>query len=84
MRLTLVALATCLILFPFASAAEPSDNTYAVGVAQIDITPSYAVRLSGFGGRRTRGETRLSRSIPAASVFQSAKPNALAIVPGFG
>src|SRR4051812_35259849 len=27
-----------------------------VGVAQIDVTPDYPIRLSGFGGRRTESE----------------------------
>jgi putative membrane-bound dehydrogenase-like protein len=38
------------------SAAENPADVYAVGVAQIDITPSYPVRLSGFGFRRTESE----------------------------
>src|SRR5437867_8381486 len=29
---------------------------YQVGVAKIDITPSYPIRLSGFGFRRTESE----------------------------
>ena len=35
-----------------ASAAEP----YVVGVAAVDITPAYPVRLNGFGFRRTESE----------------------------
>jgi putative membrane-bound dehydrogenase-like protein len=31
-------------------------DTYRAGVAQVDITPSYAVRLSGFASRRTESE----------------------------
>jgi putative membrane-bound dehydrogenase-like protein len=31
-------------------------NTYSVGVAQVDITPTYPVRLSGFGFRRSESE----------------------------
>src|SRR5713101_8504515 len=31
-------------------------QTYQVGVAKIDITPSYPIRLSGFGFRRTESE----------------------------
>src|SRR5438132_5663948 len=34
----------------------PPETVYQVGVAQIDITPSYSVRLSGFGFRRTESE----------------------------
>src|SRR5438270_13261656 len=33
-----------------------SAATYPVGVAAIDITPSYPVRLSGFGFRRQESE----------------------------
>src|SRR5437588_1827945 len=41
------------------SAAPPScpeETTYQAGVAQVDITPAYPVRLSGFGFRRTESE----------------------------
>ena len=41
------------------SAEIPGDldpRTYQVGVAQIDITPAYPVRLSGFGFRRIESE----------------------------
>jgi hypothetical protein len=34
----------------------PEETVYRVGVAQIDITPAYPVRLSGFGFRRTESE----------------------------
>ena len=37
------------------SGAE-SSATYSVGAAQVDITPDYPVRLSGFGFRRTESE----------------------------
>src|SRR5688572_19783669 len=36
--------------------AAPGQTTLPVGVAEIDITPEYPVRLSGFGGRRTESE----------------------------
>src|SRR5579871_367776 len=39
-----------------ARAAENSAEVYAVGVARIDITPAYPVRLSGFGFRRAESE----------------------------
>lgn len=32
------------------------DSTVPVGVARIDITPEYPIRLSGFGGRRAESE----------------------------
>ncbi|HEV3116295.1 MAG TPA: neutral/alkaline non-lysosomal ceramidase N-terminal domain-containing protein, partial [Gemmataceae bacterium] len=34
----------------------PPETAYQVGVAQIDITPAYPIRLSGFGFRRTESE----------------------------
>jgi putative membrane-bound dehydrogenase-like protein len=34
----------------------PPDTVYQVGVAAVDITPSYPIRLSGFGFRRTESE----------------------------
>lgn len=47
----------------------PSDDTYLVGLAQIDITPSYPVMLRGFGGRTT----------PATDVLHPVYAKALAI-----
>ena len=47
----------CCIFHPAArieAAEQPA--TYSVGVAQVDITPDYPVRLSGFGFRRTESE----------------------------
>ena len=36
--------------------AAEGHTVYSVGVAQIDVTPDYPVRLSGFGFRRTESE----------------------------
>jgi hypothetical protein len=33
-----------------------SDTTYQIGVAKVDITPDFPVRLSGYGGRRTESD----------------------------
>jgi putative membrane-bound dehydrogenase-like protein len=41
---------------PGVAAQEIKPETYQVGVAQIDITPDYPIRLSGFGFRRTESE----------------------------
>ncbi len=41
--------------------AFAADVTYEVGVAEVDITPDYPVRLSGFGFRRTESEGLTSR-----------------------
>jgi putative membrane-bound dehydrogenase-like protein len=48
-RLTFAAL----ILLPLAADAA---DIYQVGLAQVDITPSYSIRLNGFGFRRTESE----------------------------
>src|SRR6185503_12119104 len=40
---------------PSLPAAE-SPEPLLVGVAQVDITPNYPIRLHGFGGRRTESE----------------------------
>ncbi|HKB04461.1 MAG TPA: neutral/alkaline non-lysosomal ceramidase N-terminal domain-containing protein, partial [Gemmataceae bacterium] len=48
-RLPLAALLCLPIL------ADAADS-YRVGVAQIDITPSHPIRLNGFGGRRAESE----------------------------
>ena len=34
------------------TAFADSDQTYNVGVASVDITPDYPIRLNGFGNRR--------------------------------
>ncbi|MDC0936696.1 HEAT repeat domain-containing protein [Pirellulales bacterium] len=46
------ALLTCSSTAP---AAEVQGD-YVAGVAKVDITPSYPIRLNGFGGRRTESE----------------------------
>jgi hypothetical protein len=35
---------------------RPDEGEYAVGVAAVDITPSYPIRLNGFGNRRAESE----------------------------
>jgi hypothetical protein len=37
-------------------AAESQPDVYSIGVAAVDITPKYPVRLNGFGFRRTESE----------------------------
>ncbi|MEX0613054.1 MAG: neutral/alkaline non-lysosomal ceramidase N-terminal domain-containing protein [Pirellulales bacterium] len=48
--------ATPAIFTVAAVAAEQAAETYLVGVAAVDITPDYPVRLNGFGHRRTEFE----------------------------
>jgi putative membrane-bound dehydrogenase-like protein len=37
-------------------AADVAPDTYLVGVAEVDITPTHPIRLNGFGNRRTESE----------------------------
>jgi putative membrane-bound dehydrogenase-like protein len=56
-RLAVTVLVALWLSFLPARAAEPAPATkYRAGVAKIDITPSYPVRLAGFGFRRTESE----------------------------
>src|SRR5690349_22330357 len=49
--------ATCLaVVLALLPAPAPAADTYSVGVGRADITPSYPVRLSGFGFRRAESE----------------------------
>src|SRR3954451_1836583 len=52
-RIAILLLVYC--LSTCANAAVPKD-AIPVGVAKIDITPDYPIRLSGFGNRRTESE----------------------------
>ena len=47
-RLTLLLL---VVLFPIVARSQDAA-TYAVGVAKVDVTPDYPIRLNGFGVRR--------------------------------
>ncbi|MEQ9409990.1 MAG: neutral/alkaline non-lysosomal ceramidase N-terminal domain-containing protein [Fuerstiella sp.] len=47
----------CVIsLLTFNAVQAESDNLYDVGVAVVDITPEYPIRLNGFGNRREESE----------------------------
>src|SRR5437660_4531769 len=52
----LLALVLLLVSSNEIRAQRIEPQTYRVGVAKIDITPSYPIRLSGFGFRRTESE----------------------------
>ena len=45
-----------LFLFLFLSAAEAAPPGWRAGAARVDLTPEYAVRLSGYGSRTTEFE----------------------------
>ena len=46
-------LSVALLLVP---AIQAADTPLQIGVAQVDITPDYPIRLSGFGGRRAESD----------------------------
>src|SRR5205823_6594419 len=61
-------------------------QTYQVGIAKIDITPSYPIRLSGFGFRRTESEGVTQRIWAKALAIEdeSGKPAVLIAVDNVG
>src|SRR5688572_27671844 len=61
-----IALATALTAPNLARAAEAERK---VGVAEVDITPDYPVRLSGFGFRRAESEGVTQRIWAKAIAF---------------
>ena len=53
--------AVTLLLFVFsytfiATAVDTISGIYNVGIAAVDISPEYPIRLNGFGGRRKESE----------------------------
>lgn len=62
----------CLILFP--SWLYAQSPTVPVGVARIDITPDYPIRLSGYGFRRTENEGVLQKIWAKALVIGDHEP----------
>jgi putative membrane-bound dehydrogenase-like protein len=82
--LILVALFTLLNVVKGACAAEPETGDYRVGVAKIDITPNYPVRLSGFGGRRKESEGIAQQIWAKALVIDDGHPALLLAVDNVG
>jgi putative membrane-bound dehydrogenase-like protein len=64
--------------------AEPAATAYSVGVAKIDITPGYPVRLSGFGIRRAESEGVTQRIWAKALVIDDGEPAVLLTVDNLG
>lgn len=64
----LAAVASALATLVPARAAEPS---WSIGVAKIEITPDYPVRLSGYGNRRAEHESVAQRIHAKALAFGS-------------
>jgi putative membrane-bound dehydrogenase-like protein len=65
-------------------AAEPAADAYAVGVARVDITPNYPVRLSGFGFRRAESEGVTQRIWAKALAIGADEPAVLIAVESCG
>jgi putative membrane-bound dehydrogenase-like protein len=55
MRLFITSIFIAVLGF-FSAESRASEALIPVGVAEVNITPNYPVRLSGFGGRRTESE----------------------------
>jgi putative membrane-bound dehydrogenase-like protein len=82
MRRSLAVLAVCLALSCPALGATP--DAYSVGVAKIDITPTYSIRLSGFGFRRTESEGVTQRIWAKALAIDDGTPAVLITVDNLG
>lgn len=55
------------------TASGAAESLLQIGVAEIDITPDYPVRLSGFGGRRTESEGVTKKIWAKALAFNDAQ-----------
>jgi putative membrane-bound dehydrogenase-like protein len=82
MRRSLFGLTLCLLL-PCTVTARPAD-AFDAGVAAIDITPSYPVRLSGFGFRRTESEGVTQRIWAKALAIDDGSPLVVVTVDNLG
>jgi putative membrane-bound dehydrogenase-like protein len=80
LSLGVLALVAGMVLAPYLRAAD----TYAVGVARADITPSYSVRLSGFGFRRTESEGVTQKIWAKALAIGDSNPAVLITVDNLG
>src|SRR5579871_1000262 len=82
MRLYFTALFIGCVL-PTIAPASPSD-TYNIGVARIDITPTYPIRLSGFGFRRTESDGVIQRIWAKALAIDDGTPAVVITVDNLG
>lgn len=67
-----------------ANANEPTPMIYEVGVAKVDITPEYPIRLSGFGFRRAESEGVIQKIWAKALVIGKQDPLVLITVDSIG
>lgn len=69
-----------LVVLTLASGVCGADATYDVGVAGVDITPDYPIRLSGFGFRRVESEGVTQRiAARALAISRGTEPPLVAI-----
>jgi putative membrane-bound dehydrogenase-like protein len=66
------------------AAAAEAPGTYRVGVARVDITPGYPVRLSGFGSRRAESEGVTQRIWAKALAIDDGEPAVVITVDNLG
>src|SRR5262249_46339482 len=76
-------LRNCWLLLMLSTSAA-ADTTYSVGVASVDITPSYPVRLSGFGFRRTESDGVTQQIWAKALAIGDEEPAVLIAVDNLG
>src|SRR5690349_8217158 len=57
----------------FTLGAQQKEALHQIGVAKIDITPNYAIRLSGYGNRRKESEGVAQRIIAKGLALGSDK-----------
>ncbi|WP_428304330.1 neutral/alkaline non-lysosomal ceramidase N-terminal domain-containing protein [Lacipirellula sp.] len=74
------------LLLAFAPICMAEEAVYDVGVAKIDVTPAYPIRLNGFGGRRDESEGVTQRIWAKAIAIGSdeAKPAVLITLDSLG
>jgi putative membrane-bound dehydrogenase-like protein len=78
--------ASLLLMGQHATAQDVKPTVYQVGVAKVDITPGYPVRLSGFGFRRVESEGVTQRIWAKAIALrdESGEPAVLVAVDNLG
>jgi putative membrane-bound dehydrogenase-like protein len=69
--------------FP-ACADEAPQPAYSVGLARVDITPDYPVRLSGFGSRRTESEGVTHKIYARALAIDDGEPAVVLAIDSLG
>lgn len=67
------------LLFPASGVADENAD-YRAGVATIDVTPDYPIRLNGFGGRREESEGVTQRIFAKALAVSQADEQPIVIV----